>query len=373
MSARSSPLSSLSPSVLSQGASILDWLALTHVDMVGSVRALALVERFGSPQAAFHASGSELEQLRPSLGREAIQGLLNGPDLDWARNQAQQAHELGASVLALDNPEYPECLRRIPSPPPVLFVQGTQSLSHSMSVAVVGTRKPTDLGLATTHALCHNWARNGIRVVSGLALGIDEQSHRSALAACGQTVAVLGCPLDGLGTVGRGRLAQEICQHGLLVSEYPFGDPVIPPNFVRRNRIISGLSQAVVVVEAPCKSGALITARHALDQDRELLACPGPANEPSWGGCFDLLRQGARLCARPEDLQEAMGWHGAPCSDESGPQSPVVKFLRSGDSTAEEIALRLRIPISRLQGELVLLEMAGTVSRAGGGRFTVRS
>lgn len=352
-------------------SSVLDWLALSHVEQVGSVRALALVERFGSPAGAFCASRAELEEI-PSLGSEAIRSLLGGPDRAWALDQAEQAQALGASVIPMDHPEYPEPLRWIPSPPPVLFVHGVLELTHPRPVAVVGTRRPTEIGLDTCHRLCTAWAERGLRIVSGLAMGIDEQSHRSALAARGETIAVLGCPLDEMGTTGRGRLAQEISREGLLVTEHPFGAPVVPPNFARRNRIIAGLSQAVVVVEAPRGSGALITAAHALEQDRELLACPGPAGGTSWEGCFHLLRQGARLCAVPEDLLETMGWltEASPGADQSA--SPVVKLLRRGDATAEEIAVRLSIPIPSLQGELVLLELSGSVRRGPGGRFTVR-
>ena len=352
-------------------SSVLDWLALSHVEQVGSVRALALVERFGSPAGAFCATRAELEEI-PSLGHEAIQGLLNGPDREWASDQAEQAQALGASVIPMDHPEYPEPLRWIPSPPPVLFVHGVLELTHPRPVAVVGTRRPTGIGLDTCHRLCTAWAARGVRIVSGLAMGIDEQSHRSALAARGETIAVLGCPLDEMGTTGRGRLAQEISRQGLLVTEHAFGAPVVPPNFARRNRIIAGLAQAVVVVEAPRASGALITAAHALEQDRELLACPGPAGGTSWEGCFHLLRQGARLCAGPEDLLETMGWLSTTPMEADQSPSPVVKLLRRGDATAEEIALRLAIPISNLQGELVLLELSGAVRRCPGGRFTVR-
>jgi DNA processing protein len=351
--------------------SVLDWLTLSHIERVGSARVMSLVERFGSPSAAFRATRAQLEEI-PGLGRDVVNGLLNGPDLDWAADQLRQAEELGASVIALDDPEYPEALRRIPSPPPVLFVQGVLKLCHPRSTAVVGTRHPSDLGLETCHRLCSSWARQNVRVVSGLAMGIDEQAHRSSLAHQGETVAVLGCPLDGMGTAGRGQLAQEISASGLLVTEHPFGGPVIPPNFARRNRIISGLSQAVVVVEAPRASGALITARHALEQDRDLLACPGPVGMESWEGCFNLLRQGARICAAAQDLMETMGWHTSKVSEMESNPSPVVKLLRRGDSTAEEIAMRLAIPISSLQGDLVLLELSGLVRRTVGGRFTVR-
>jgi DNA processing protein len=157
------------------------------------------------------------------------------------------------------------------------------------------------------------------------------------------------------------------------VTEHPFGAPVTPPNFARRNRIISGLSQAVLVAQAPRGSGALITARHALEQNRELLACPGPSGDPAWEGNFDLLREGSALCADPIDLLHVLGWAEDPGRADDESSSPVVRLLRCGDKTAEEMSLHLRIPVSRLQGELVLLEMAGSIRRAGSGLFTVRS
>jgi len=253
----------------------------------------------------------------------------------------------------------------------VLFVQGELPLRGERSVAVVGTRSPTPVGLSGTHRLCAAWASQGIRVVSGLALGIDSQAHRSALSVGGETVAVLGCPLDGMESGARAVLAQEIARKGLLVTEYPFGMSVQTPNFVRRNRIISGLSDAVVVAEAPRGSGALITARHALDQDRDLLACPGPSGEPSFDGCFDLLRQGAHLCADPSDLIDVAGW-SAMAPDLPGSDSPVARLLRRGDLTAEEISLRLKTSLPSILAEMVVLELSGVVRRAAGGRWTVR-
>lgn len=350
---------------------LLHWLALQRIEMIGPIRAQALIEAFGSPEAIFRASGHELSQVQPHLSEAIVRAILRGPDLHWAREQASKADSLGASILHLQHPEYPECLRRISSPPPILFVQGTIPLLHPRAVAMVGTRVPCQLGYETARTFARHWSRCGLRIVSGLARGIDEQAHRTTLESGGETVAVLGCPLDGLGTRGRGKLAQDISTQGLLVSEHAFDAPVKPGNFVRRNRLIAGLSQATVVIQAPRNSGALITARFALDQDRELFAAPGPVGGDSWEGNFDLLRQGAHLCAAAEDLLTAMGWSRPHLPNAPDSDSPVVRLLRRGEASAEEIALQLKLPMNRLQGELVLLELSGAVSRVGGGRFSI--
>lgn len=353
-------------------SSLEHWLALLHIEKIGSVRAQGLIERFGTPAGAFRASGAELSELDPVLPATVVRALLAGPDLSWARSQIHQADSLGAAILPMDHPDYPPGLRTIPCPPPVLFVQGSVPLTHPRSVAMVGTRQPTEIGLESARSLAISWASHGIRIVSGLARGIDEQSHVAALSAGGETTAVLGCPLDGLGTRGRGKIAQDIARHGVLVTEHPFDTPVVPSHFVRRNRIISGLSQAVVVVEAPTGSGALITARNALEQNRELLACPGPVGAPTWNGCFDLLRDGARICARPEDLLETLGWDRLHGPGDPTDSSPLVRLLLRGDATAEEMSLQLNMPLPVLQGEIVLLELSGRVRRLGGARYTVR-
>lgn len=353
----------------SSASTRLHWLALTRIESLGSVRCQVLIERFKTPQMAFRATREELSSLSPALPQESVEALLEGPDLLWARRQVSQAEAIGASIICWDDPDYPPPLRQIPSPPPVLFAQGVLGLPHARAVAVVGTRNPSVLGESTARRLCQDWARNGIRIVSGLARGIDETAHRTALEQGGETVAVLGCPLDGLGTSGRGRLAQQIAAAGAILTEHAFGAPVKPGNFVRRNRLISGLSQAVVVVEAPMGSGALITARNALEQNRELLACPGPADAPGFAGCFSLLRQGAGLCAHPDDLWTAMGWKARPPREDDPSESPVVKLLRRHDATLEELALETQTPIALLQGELVLLELSGRIARMGGSRF----
>jgi DNA processing protein len=364
--------------LVSLTATRLHWLALLHIETIGSARCQALLDAFGTVQAIFEASPRELAEIRPALHPSAIARLREGPNLFWARRQSELADSMGASIVCLGDPDYPAPLRDIPSPPPVLFAQGNLALTHPRSVAVVGTRNPTSTGVAAAHHLCRDWAGNGIRIVSGLARGIDEIAHRTALESGGETLAVLACPLDGLGTNGRGRLAQQIAAAGVIVTEHPFDAPVVPGNFVRRNRLISGLAQAVVVVEAPRGSGALITARNALEQNRELLACPGPYGEPTFEGCHALLRDGAGLCAAPDDLVAAMGWSPFPRHADNPSDPPVVRFLRHRqakigrhDATIEEIALETHTPMAQLQGELVLLELSGRVERLGANRFRV--
>lgn len=351
------------------GDSLLDWLALTRVAGLGPVRLAQLLERFGSPQRVFAASRQELLPL--PLGEAVRDALLRGPDHAWALDQVRQAEDLGASIVPMDDPLYPEPLRHIPAPPPVLFVTGSAPLLHPRSVAVVGTRAPTGLGGEACGHLARHWAREGIRIVSGLARGIDEIAHRAALEAGTQTVAVLGCGLDQLERASRVALSRNIASHGAVVTEFPFGDPVTKGNFPRRNRIIAGLAAAVVVAEAGEHSGALITARYALEQGREVLACPGPAGWDSFAGCFRLLREGASLCASPEDLHHCMGWETSPTAG-SAPDG-LLNLLTGPGATPEEIALRMGSSVRDIQVQLVLRELAGEVVRGDGGRWRLHA
>lgn len=347
------------------GDSLLDWLALSRIPGLGPVRFAQLLERFGSPQKVFAASRQDLLPL--PLGEAVRDALLKGPDHRWALDQVRQAEDLGASIIPLDDPLYPEPLRHIPQPPPVLFVTGSVPLLHPRTVAVVGTRAPTGIGRESCGHLARQWAREGLRIVSGLARGIDEIAHRASLEAGSETVAVLGCGLDQLERASRVTLSREIARHGAVVTEFPFGDPVTKGNFPRRNRIIAGLSAAVVVAEAGEHSGALITARYALEQGREVLACPGPAGWESFGGCFRLLREGASLCACPEDLHLAMGWE-AVAPARSAPDG-LLNLLTGPGATPEEIAVRMGSSVRDIQIQLVLRELAGEVVRGDGGRW----
>jgi len=346
---------------------LLDWLSLVRIEGLGPMRCTQLLERFGSPSAAFSATSAELAPLR--LGDAVLDALLRGPDHAWALGQVQAAETSGASILCLDDPLYPEALRHIPQPPAILYVMGSSSLLHPRSVAVVGTRNPTGIGSEACGSLVRDWARSGVRIVSGLARGIDEIAHKAALEAGGETVAVLGCGLDQLDHASRRNLARDIAARGAVVSEFPFGDPVHKGNFPRRNRIIAGLSQAVVVAEAGDKSGALITARYALEQNRDVLACPGPVGWETFAGCHRLLREGAALCARSQDLFEQLAWE-APTARSAA--TGLLNLLSDTGDTTEEIAAKMGQSVRDMQVQLVLRELAGEVVRAEGGRWRLR-
>jgi len=350
-------------------SALTDWLALIRIEGTGPVSQARLLERFGTPSQVFAASRRQLED--PSLGLRGAQidSILRGPDHDWALSQLSIAEDLGAAIVGFDDPGYPSILRNIHAPPLVLYVQGCVPLAAARAVGVVGTRNPTTPGGEACAFLSGAWVRDGIRIVSGLARGIDGIAHRTALEAGGETVAVLGCGLDQLDSPSRRGLARDIVGRGALVSEFPFGDPVSKGNFPRRNRIIAGLSPAVVVAEAGEKSGALITARFALEQGRDVLACPGPAGWESFAGCHRLLRQGAALCARPEDLHEALGWPPPAQRGGEGGGDALLNLLTGHGATLEEIAIATGCSIPEIQHRIVLLEVSGAVVRGVAGRW----
>jgi len=271
----------------------LHWLALRLVPGLGSRKAGQLIERFRTPQAVFRASPSELEAagLNPGVARSVASGCA----FEEAAGQHEKALETGTELIALSDPRYPARLREIFDPPVVLFARGRIELLASLMLGVVGTRRPTPYGLAVAERLASDLARAGLTIVSGMARGIDTASHKGALAAGGDTVAVLGCGVDVVYPSENRKLAAELAEKGLLLSEFPMGAPAYPQNFPIRNRIISGMSTGVVVVEGAEYSGSAITAKLALDQGREVFAVPGNiTSKTSWGPNL-LIRQGARL------------------------------------------------------------------------------
>lgn len=271
----------------------LHWLALRLVPGLGTRRAGQLLERFPSPQAIFRSSPSELEAagIPGSLARS----IASGCSFDEAATQRELMIRSGARLVAVRHPAYPELLRRIYDPPPLLFVRGRLELLASLSIAVVGTRRPTPYGVAAAERLAGDLARAGLTIVSGMARGIDTAAHKAALAAEGATVAVLGCGVDVVYPSENRKLAGEIATRGLLVSEFPMGATAFPQNFPIRNRIVSGLSCGLLVVEGAQYSGSSITARLAIDQGRDVFAVPGNiTSKMSWGPNL-LIKQGAKL------------------------------------------------------------------------------
>jgi len=271
----------------------LYWLAFKLVPGLGTRTSGKLLDRFRSPQAVFRASRTELEAA--GVSGAVAQSIASGITFEDAAAQQNKVLESGAAIVTLGDPCYPQLLREIFDPPVLLFARGRVELLASLAVAVVGTRRPTPYGLAVAERLSGDLAHAGLTIVSGMARGVDTAAHKGALAAGGDTVAVLGCGVDVVYPAENRKLAADLAVKGLIVSEFPMGATAFPQNFPIRNRIISGISLGVLVVEGAQYSGSAITAKLAMDQGREVFAVPGNiTNKLSWGPNL-LIKQGARL------------------------------------------------------------------------------
>jgi DNA processing protein len=271
----------------------LHWLALKLVPGLGARTSGKLLDRFRTPQAIFRASRTELEAA--GVSGAVAQSISSGCTFEDAVAQQEKMAEAGAVLVAIGDPRYPPLLREIFDPPILLFARGRVELLQSLTLGVVGTRRPTPYGLAVTERLSGDLAHAGLTIASGMARGIDSAAHKGALAAGGDTVAVLGCGADVVYPSENRKLAADLAARGLIISEFPMGAIAFPQNFPIRNRIISGMSVGVLVVEGAQYSGSAITAKLALDQGREVFAVPGNiTSKSSWGPNL-LIKQGARL------------------------------------------------------------------------------
>ncbi|MCH7977713.1 MAG: DNA-protecting protein DprA [Acidobacteria bacterium] len=282
----------------------LHWLALRLLPGLGTRVALRLVEALGSAVDIFRASATELEAL--GVSSHVVRNIAAGTVYEEAIREAERARQLGISFLTFRSSDYPPLLKEIFDPPLLLYAQGNIDLLKSPGLAIVGTRKPTAYGKAITGRLASDLAGRGLTIVSGLARGIDSTAHRGALDAGGKTIAVLGSGIDVVYPAEGKKLFAEIAEKGLLLSEFAVGSFPAPQNFPIRNRIISGLSLGVVIVEAAQYSGSLITARLAMEQNREVFAVPGSlTNRFSWGPHI-LIKQGAKLVQDWRDIVEEL-------------------------------------------------------------------
>jgi DNA processing protein len=281
------------------------WVALALTEGLGPTRIKKLIEHYGTAERVFQASLTELE----ATGMRVVsaQSIATGKSLELAQQEGEKAVEAGAKIISLADPEYPLRLKEIYDPPVILFVKGSVEVLGEPGIAMVGTRHPTPYGSGMAERLSTDLAARGLVIISGMARGIDTASHRGAIAAKGKTVAVLGTGIDVVYPRENARLAQQIVAlGGALVSEFPVGTSPVPQNFPIRNRIISGMSAGVLVVEAAEYSGTRITSRLALEQNRDVYAVPGNVtNKNSWGP-NTLIKQGAKLVATWEDVWEEL-------------------------------------------------------------------
>jgi DNA processing protein len=371
-----------------------EWIALNMTPGVGPRAATKLLERFGSAEAVFAATRAELEQLR--LKPEAVESIMARDLFERAADEIERTRSMGADILLLDDGVYPQLLREIFDPPVTLYVKGEWAeCLEPPCVAIVGSRRSSTYGLNAATMLARDLAGRGITIISGLARGIDAAAHRGALEAGGHTVAVMGTGLDQIYPRDHRKLADEILEKGgALVSEFPLETPPAPQNFPYRNRVISGLSLGVAIVEAAENSGSLITARLALEQGREVFAVPGNiTSRNSFGTNYLIKGAGAKLVQQWQDIAAEMPPEIAarllpPESKAKGANDEVTRQLElaPGDLSAAEhsvwrllspdsplhidaLAEETRLSVPELTGALLGLEMRELVRQLPGKCF----
>jgi len=279
------------------------WLALSSVPNVGPIRFISLVKHFGSPEAVLSASEKELSDF-PEIGTVIASNIKRKVDWKLAEKQLELMEKNQAQFLTFKDEAYPENLKSIYDPPPYFFIKGEIREDDKNAIAIVGCRAASPYGKQIAEKIGRELAKRGITIVSGLAWGIDSVGHLSALEENGRTIAVFGSGLDVIYPSENKKLVERIVQNGAIVSEFLLGTKPEAPNFPRRNRLISGLSLGVVIVEAGAKSGALLTAQSALEQNREVFAIPGNVGAKTSEGTNRLIKQGAKLVTSVEDILE---------------------------------------------------------------------
>lgn len=363
------------------------WLRLSAIPGLGAERQRKLLAAFGLPQQIFDAGRGAIAAV---VGAQAADALIRTAPPDWLDAALAWAAEAGNHILTLADTSYPRALLDISDPPILLYLKGNPALLQHSAIAIVGARSATAQGEANAEAFARALCERGFAIVSGLAAGIDACAHRGALAAAGAgTIAVIGTGIDRVYPARNAELARRIATEGAILSELPLGSPALPHHFPRRNRIIAGLAQGVLVVEAALNSGSLITARLASEGGREVFAIPGSIHSPLSRGCHRLIRDGAKLVETAEDVVEELrgrlGWTTTPSAERSShpPASAAAQLGFERDPEAERVlqlighdpvdldtlAMRSGLTVDALYAILLPLELDGQLARLPGGRF----
>ncbi|MCO6412881.1 MAG: DNA-processing protein DprA [Thiogranum sp.] len=363
------------------------WLALHRAPEISARRYRALIDEFGSPAAVFDASHEKLR--RNGVSALAID-YLKKPDWPTVEKDLLWLREPGNQLLCYGDPSYPMRLAEISDPPALLFTHGDQDYLSQPQLAIVGSRNPTRDGQELAREFASYLVSYGLTITSGLASGIDGAAHQGALDGGGTTIAVMGTGLDRVYPSRHRKLAHQIAENGVLVSEFPPGTAPTPSNFPRRNRIISGLSVGTLVVEAALRSGSLITARIALEQGREVFAIPGSIHNPLTRGCHALIRQGAKLVETGEHVLEELagvltrlephpGGDSPPenrCNRTATPGKPGEDYLQLLDLmgyhsvSVDQLVQRSGLTPQEVSSMLLVLELDDYVVSSAGGRYT---
>jgi len=374
-------------------ADIEKWIALIRADGVGPKTFARLLKHFGSIEAVFEGSVAELTKVKGVGLRTAERMKASFGKFD-VRKELAMAEKLGVDIIHCGDKTYPPALRAIYDAPPVLYVKGTLERSDSLGVAIVGSRRCSNYGEDQASRFAHVLASAGFTIVSGMARGIDTAAHRGALSAGGRTIAVQGCGLSRIFPAENAELFEKICRNGACVSELPLEFDALSDNFPARNRIIAGLCMAVIVVEASERSGALLTAQAAVENNREVMAVPGKIDSPLSIGSHRLIKQGARLVDCIEDVMDALGHIGEGLKDHAASSAEqaeakidlplfkaadlnlsegeraVMEFLDGEPQHIDEIIAGTGLAAGAVNSSLVSLRLKGLIRQLPGSLFT---
>ena len=359
--------------------SLVSWLSLIRDNRFSLMQKHSLLDKFGSldiiSQAAYKDLcdflGVRVEVGRDKRFRESLRLNLKR-DLDWLRQD-------GNHLICWGDANYPKLLTEISDPPLCLFASGDLSLLSEPKISVVGSRRPSPAGIKITKNLSSDLSKLGIVITSGMALGIDAVSHQSALDVSGGTIAVMGCGLDIITPLRNRRLFEKINQQGLMLSEYPVSYPASRYTFPQRNRIVSGLSYGVIIVEAAQKSGTLITARMAMEQNREVFVVPGSPVNPQYAGSNELIRQGALLLANVDDVlvelsvslqaDPALSVFDSLASKGQAVDHPIIRYISYESTPIDQIILESGLTASEVSSMLLILEIEGVIAISDDGGY----
>ncbi len=356
------------------------WLALSLIPGVGSTFFKRLLDRFKTPEAVFRASKKELLKVE-GIGEKVVGALQNGPSEKRVKRELSLLKEVGGTLLTLQDVAYPKRLRDIYDPPPLLYLRGELRKQDELAVSIVGSRRTSPYGRWVTEKISRDLVRHGLTIVSGMARGIDSLAHWGAISEGGRTIAVLGCGVDIIYPSEHRTLFTKIIDHGAILSEFPMGSPPEGGHFPKRNRIISGLSLGVVVVQASEKSGSLITAGYALEQGREVFAVPGNVGAEGSRGTNRLIKEGAKMVESSKDILEEIlpQWRkeedafqeveelGKGLSDEEG---SLYGILGEDPLHIDAIIRESRLDPGRVSSLLLNLELKGLISQWPGKSFS---
>ena len=359
---------------------LANYLALNQCPGIGAIGFRQLVQHVDyDVTALFKLSAHDLSAL--GLNPKQINGLQNPAWDSVEKSLAWMDSSPNHDIVVISQSDYPELLKQLRDAPPVLYANGHTALLNSPQIAIVGSRLCTPGGAKTAASFAAYLAKSGMTITSGMALGIDKHAHQGALDNNGNTIAVMGTGIDRIYPSRNKQLAHKIAEQGLIISEFPLGTPPNPPNFPKRNRIISGLSVATLVVEATRKSGSLITARLSLEQGREVFAIPGSIHNPQAKGCHHLIRQGAKLVDQASDIiddigsllgfvaQQAESTEGSGADDLDQEYRQLLDTIGYDPVSLDTLVERSGLTIEQLSSMLLILELNDQIQSAAGGLY----